>query len=67
MSSMPYFAEEILRAIKRRITARIDMVQTTEMDAAASGHRLSSSEGTTLMHSLGIIANVAIMKESVQN
>lgn len=59
MSSSPYFAFEILRAIKRRMTAMIDMVQTTEMDAAASAHRLSLSEGTTLTQSWGIIAKVS--------
>lgn len=33
------------------MTAIIDMVQTTEMDAAASAHRLSLSEGTSLTQS----------------
>lgn len=51
VSSMPYFALDILRAIMRRITAMIDMVQTTAIDAAASAHRLSLSEGTTLTQS----------------
>lgn len=59
MSSMPYFTLDILRAIRRRMTAIIDMVQTTEMDAAASAHRLSLSEGTSLTQSCGIIAKVS--------
>ena len=59
MSSMPYFTLDILRAIRRRMTAIIDMVQTTEMDAAASAHRLSLSEGTSLTQSWGIIAKVS--------
>lgn len=72
MSSIPYFALEILRAIKRRMTAMIDMVQTTEMDAAASAHRLSLSEGTSLTQSWGIIAKVSkffkfFLPKSVQN
>lgn len=45
----------------------IDMVQTTEMDAAASAHRLSLSEGTTLMQSWGIIAKVSEIYFFCQN
>lgn len=57
---MPYFTLDILRAKKRRMTAMIDMVHTTEMDAAASAHRLSLSEGTSLTQSWGIVAKVSI-------
>lgn len=51
MSSIPYFASDILRAIKRKITAMIDMLKTTKMVAAASAYRLPLSEGTALRHS----------------
>lgn len=66
MSSIPYFALDILRAIKRKITAMIDMLKTTKMDAAASVHRLSLSEGTALTHSWGIIARAAVFQNPVK-